>query len=288
MNLTGLIHPLSVDAFFADYFERRPGLFRRGPELKAEEIFSRRDLDLYLSRDIPASEVRVVKTESTLDVAQITRPGSGFADAARLSQAYGEGYSISLHNIHGVNPTFNELQRSLAATFRARVEPNLYLTPPSAQGFRTHHDNQDVLVVQAFGSKRWTVFAAEIELPNRSFVYEQDPGTILIEETLQPGDVLYIPRGFAHFAATSGEASCHVTFTLGTKRWLDFVNYVVDRYSDVDPNLRRSLTPQLGPREILALQQAFAKLSHETALNACFEEFLRETAPPPRGPFSVS
>lgn len=281
MSLRQLLS-LEPAAFFADYFERKPGVFRRNAELNVEAIFSARDLEFYLSRDIPVGEVRVVKTTSTLGPAEITRPGTGFADAARLSQAYRDGYSISLHNIHGVNPAFNELQRSLEATFRAGVEPNLYLTPPGAQGFRTHHDNQDVLVMQAFGSKQWTVFAAEHQLPSRALVYEQNPPTALIETTLRPGDVLYIPRGCAHFAATSGEASCHITFTLGTKRWLDFVNYLLDRYSDVDVNLRRSLTTELGAAELGALQQAFARLSHEQALAACYAEYLRESAPAPR------
>lgn len=284
MNFASLLHSMSPEAFFADYFERKPGIFRRHPDFRAEEIFSHADLELYLSRDIPVGEVRVVKTVNTLSPAQISRPGTGFADAERLVQAYQGGYSISLHNIHGVNAAFNELQRSLEATFRANVEPNLYLTPPSAQGFRTHHDDHDVLVLQAFGTKRWTVFAAEMELPRRSAIYEKNPPTILIEDTLRPGDVIYIPRGCAHFAATSEEASCHVTFTLATNRWLDFVNYVVDRYSDVDVTLRRSLTPELGPQEIAAIQQALSRLSQEAALKACYAEFLRETARAARGP----
>jgi ribosomal protein L16 Arg81 hydroxylase len=38
------------------------------------------------------------------------------------------------------------------------VQTNIYLTPASNQGFRTHYDNHDVMVVQVEGEKLWRFY----------------------------------------------------------------------------------------------------------------------------------
>ena len=74
-----------------------------------------------------------------------------------------------------------------------------------------HTDRQDVLILQSAGRKHWKVFAPPA-------VEEVDPlrrgkdgdvldaamlGEPLLEATLEPGDVLYVPLGFPHATSTS-------------------------------------------------------------------------------------
>ena len=121
---------------------------------------------------------------------------------------------------------------------------NVYIT---AAGMRTsappHTDKQDVMVVQTSGSKFWRVYAptnptlkpmadvfargkGEDDLPLYSL---QESGTLLLETTLQAGDVLFIPSGFPHTTATpkegSDEISVHLTFNIDTHVWdLDYLS----------------------------------------------------------------
>ena len=60
-----------------------------------------------------------------------------------------------------------DLCRQLEAEFSCPVQTNIYLTPPNAQGFQTHYDNHDVLVLQVEGAKRWRLYDAPVGVPYR-------------------------------------------------------------------------------------------------------------------------
>ncbi|MFE7801970.1 JmjC domain-containing protein [Nocardia sp. NPDC057440] len=62
-------------------------------------------------------------------------------------------------------PRIQDLCRCLGRQISARFQVNAYLTPRSSQGFATHCDTHDVFVLQIAGTKRWSVFDAEVALP---------------------------------------------------------------------------------------------------------------------------
>ena len=65
----------------------------------------------------------------------------------------------------------------------------------------------------------------------------EDP---LIDEVLEPGDVLYLPRGYLHSATAQGEVSAHLTVGVHVlTRWA-VVDALVNALTD-DPALRGSL-----------------------------------------------
>ena len=82
------------------------------------------------------------------------------------------------------------------------VQANAYLSPADSAGLAPHSDSHDVLVLQVEGAKRWDV--AEL-------------GTVQLE----PGDVLYIPRGQRHNAATAQRHSLHITIGITAVTWQD-------------------------------------------------------------------
>jgi hypothetical protein len=117
-----------------------------------------------------------------------------------------------------------DLQRSFPHAYA-----NAYLTPPGLQAVPAHADDRDVLVVQVYGEKTWKVYQpipvpypypneqvgkAGIPVPQR--VFEK----VLVERTLRPGDVLYMPRGYVHEArAIENAPSFHITVALATHDW---------------------------------------------------------------------
>ena len=150
---------------------------------------------------------------------------------------YEQGYTLilqSLHNVHSPIARFTRLLYEETACNYATC--NLYLTPPRAQaGFAAHQDWMDVVVVQISGRKRWrvarepTVYLTYLdqddlygditkEMQQEQIVWYQD-------FFMEPGDVLYIPRGFVHNATSvdveegvevdndvDNEPSLHLTF----------------------------------------------------------------------------
>ena len=67
-------------------------------------------------------------------------------------------------------------------------------------GVGPHIDQYDVFIIQGMGSRRWRVGD---KLPMRQFcphpaLLHVDPFEPIIDEDLEPGDILYIPPGFPH------------------------------------------------------------------------------------------
>ena len=77
-------------------------------------------------------------------------------------------------------------------------------------------------MLQVEGRKRWKVYKPssvpdDIELPrvsSRNFNSKEVKGEPYIYKILEPGDVLYVPRGWVHQGeALAGEHSLHVTIS---------------------------------------------------------------------------
>jgi hypothetical protein len=120
------------------------------------------------------------------------------------------------------------------------VGANAYLTPANAQGFGIHYDDHCAIVIQLGGSKNWTVFAPQEELPTtrcEKLIPRAALGEPLLEASLQAGDVLYIPRGFPHYAQSGSESSLHITLSLFTVTWVK----IVEAASRTMPEFRRSV-----------------------------------------------
>ena len=242
MNLNFLANPMNAKEFLFSIFEQKPFFFPQNNSAYLQSIFCKADLDLYLSRDIPLADIRVVKSEGTIAPALIARPGSAIVNIGAALDAFASGYSITLHNILGASHGLTALIRSLENSLLARVEPNLYLTPENSQGFKTHWDNHDVFILQVFGSKKWHLFAPIMILPNHSKVLEpSDSRNETWNGTLSAGDILYIPRGVPHHAITTNESSCHVTLTISTQKNSHFLHYLLDDLVNSNIDLRRSL-----------------------------------------------
>lgn len=132
------------------------------------------------------------------------------------------------------------------------MQVNAYITPPQSQGFADHYDVHDVFVLQTSGRKRWVIHDPVLEAPlrhhpwveRRADVEEAARRDPVIDVTLEPGDLLYLPRGTIHAASTFGEISSHVT--IGIHTWTPYAaaevmtSLALDRVAQ-DPEVRRSL-----------------------------------------------
>uniref|UniRef100_A0A7S4RUP3 Bifunctional lysine-specific demethylase and histidyl-hydroxylase n=1 Tax=Alexandrium monilatum TaxID=311494 RepID=A0A7S4RUP3_9DINO len=107
---------------------------------------------------------------------------------------------------------------------------NSYVTPPAAQAVPPHADDRDVFILQMLGCKHWRVFGnPPIKLPYTDEQVGKNGFPIpdrvfavppVIECVLQPGDVLYMPRGFVHEACCPGQTSSwHATLAVATHDW---------------------------------------------------------------------
>ena len=85
-------------------------------------------------------------------------------------------------------------------------------------GLAPHYDDVELFVCHTEGRKLWRVYKPEgrFELPSRpsSDLQPADLGQPVLETVLEPGHLLYLPRGTVHAAEAVGEeGSCHVTIS---------------------------------------------------------------------------
>jgi hypothetical protein len=156
------------------------------------------------------------------------------ADAAatptNLWAAFLDGCSVVVNHADEQSPWIaavcHDLQRSLPHAYA-----NAYLTPAHCQAVPAHADDRDVFIVQVHGRKRWTVYQT-VPVPY-PYPHEQvgksetrpvpdavSNGPVLLQQTLGPGDVLYMPRGYVHQAVSCPDCcSFHITIALATHDW---------------------------------------------------------------------
>ncbi|CAN0196904.1 unnamed protein product [Pylaiella littoralis] len=149
-------------------------------------------------------------------------------------QKFREGCSLRMPCPQKYSDPLHRLLSALEEEFGCMVGSNVYLTPPRSQGFAPHWDDIEAFLLQVEGRKRWRVYPPADDgavLPRLSSpnLTDEQVGEPVLEVVLEPGDLLYFPRGWAHQAETVGdEASLHITVSaMQGNCWADLVEGLV-------------------------------------------------------------
>ncbi|MEU8549761.1 cupin domain-containing protein [Streptomyces roseoverticillatus] len=139
----------------------------------------------------------------------------GFADRAKVIALLRSGATLLLRCVDQWHRPTGDLVARLSEELGRRVEAFFFVTPAGGQGLAVHRDDADVFVLQAAGRKTWYVHDAPAvadwslgELPDD----ERSP--LRLHGVLEPGSVLYVPRGFAHRAVGAAGLSAHLSLTI--------------------------------------------------------------------------
>ncbi|MFT3729253.1 MAG: cupin domain-containing protein [Terricaulis sp.] len=287
-----LIGPERVADFFARIYEREALVVAHNTPARFSGLLSIADVD----RVVTGTDLR----EGQLDLANAARrperkdyvDAAGYIDRGAVADFYRGGSTIILQQAHQIDPRLGRLCRGLEYIFSAHMQTNLYLTPPSAQGFPTHYDNHDVFVLQMEGEKAWRLYEKPVDTPYRGETFklqEHKPGELKQEFVLKAGDCAYVPRGLMHDASTSGDGpSLHITVGIITRTWADLMLEAVSEAALRAPDLRRSLPhdyahqsfDRAAARAHLAkLVQALAnEVQLDPALDLLADSFIRSRA----------
>lgn len=238
-----LIAPISVKEFWADYWERRPLHVERSRPGWCADLPGVAEIDELIGH-AGAKDVQFVRTARGIATeAEVVRT-DGRADLAAAYRAYDDGWTIVISAVHSTSRRIGQLAADLEEAVAHRVSVNLYFTPPRAQGFVPHADGHDVFVLQVAGRKHWRVFAPSVPFPLEEQAGPVNRGRLgrrLIDAILEPGHVLYMPRGFIHDAVAGDEASVHLTLGVQPLLWMDLVHEVVAVAAERHEMLRHSV-----------------------------------------------
>ena len=305
-DLAKLLGSIEPEAFFRDSWEKQPLAVVRNDPSYYDGLFTRRDLDSVIAF-----------TRPQFRDSEIVKPGAprpNFVQGWLPEEEPFAGYYSDLPGVRSHSrrngrpssstpwqhrwPTVAAMSRHLEAYFGCPIHTYLLLTPPGAQGLAPHYDAYEVFVLQIDGVKHWRFYGAARDLPvasDQAAIPRDQLGPPTQEVFLQPGDLLYMPRGHVHEAFTSDRASLHLTIGVRVFRWLDLMQRALTGAGSADVRFRQSLPPGLlcSGASPPTLKEKFRELLQDLVHNANLEDsvaamsasFLGGLAPLPQGYF---
>ncbi|GAA1627560.1 MULTISPECIES: cupin domain-containing protein [Brevibacterium] len=296
----------SRETFAKDYWGRRALLSRGVSDFS--DLFSSRAVDELISaRGLRSPFLRVAKDGATLPTASFTSPAGVGAtigdqlDDTKLWKQFHAGATLVLQALQRTWEPIGEFSSALSRELGNPVQANAYITPPQNQGFDDHYDVHDVFVLQIEGTKRWVIHAPVFDAPLRDQPWtdrreavgraaQTDP---VIDAVLEPGDALYLPRGWLHAATAQGEVSIHLT--LGIHNWTRYgvaeqlAQAALAQLQD-DPAMRASLPlgeSHPSPEVLEAIRQAMVSALTAADPGPSIDRISRSQArPAPLGPLA--
>ena len=242
--------------FAREHWGRLP-LLTRAADLPRDfdDLLSTSDVDeLLAERGVRAPFIRVAK-EGGLVARDAYLGPAGFGaempdqvDSAKVLAQFASGATIVLQGLHRLWPPIIDFVRTMVDDLGHPVQANAYVTPPQNRGFDPHYDVHDVFVLQTAGTKHWTVhepvhvdpLASQPWTDHRDAITRRVQDEPVVDAVLNPGDALYLPRGWMHSARALGETSVHLTIGVAPFTGMDVVRAVVDQLEGV-ADFRRSL-----------------------------------------------
>ncbi len=230
LDLASLLHPVSLEEFFSTYWETNWFRVQRGDEGFYRELLTKQNLeDIISTSDARYPAIMLAKggvfhpAQAYCDdvkMGQVTF--FGVPNLKKLSAEYGRGATIALTSLDRHWRPLSDLCLKLEEQLDHGIKTNIYLTAGYTAGFPVHYDTHDILVLQIAGRKLWRIHEPVIKLPDAGQPCDPknfSPGPRLAEVELRAGDLLYLPRGYAHAATTSQSHSAHVTVGIHVYTW---------------------------------------------------------------------
>ncbi len=276
-----IMAPIGAEAFMADYEGRKPLHLKGGADKFAKvmtwsllndllgqaTIWSNQSLMLVLDKE-PVPAQSYCEAAVGRDGGQVLRP-----DPAKVKDYLAKGATLVANDIDHLSAGLTAFSRTMEQALGGKVQGNLYCSSKRRPGFAAHFDTHDVYAVHVEGTKTWYVYdgVADVPIAHPMFKtlprehHEKAKGELLMEVRMEPGDILYLPRGQYHDALADEGGAVHIAFGVTYPIGLDVMSMLFERVV-ADPLFRANL-PRPGAggleRRLTALGDALG-----TILNA--------------------
>ena len=249
----GRLIGIPTSDFARDYWGERPLLTR--VHAGFDDLFSARAVDdLVADRALRTPFVRMASEGTVLSPSLFTGSGGYGAeigdqlDSEKVLEQFANGATLVLQGLHRTWQPIAAFTRRLVADLGHPAQVNAYVTPAASRGFDPHYDTHDVFVIQIAGAKHWTIHEPVHRHPladqpwtdHRDAVAERAGAEPAVDAVFEPGDVLYLPRGWIHSATALGGTSIHLTIGVHTATRHDVLSRILSAAGS-DERLRRSL-----------------------------------------------
>ena len=256
-NLQDLVAPLD-ESEFLHLLRTRTLRFQRGAGIEryGELIDWNKVREVIESRAYQADRLRITYNRRPMPPAFFT--ANGRIDAAKLVDLYGRSIGMLADCMNDYVPALGVLCSNISTRLGERVIANANVTIGGGGILTLHYDEYDIVVLQIEGSKRWRIYGPPVTDPVKGMAERTPPqGAPLFDETLQPGDFLFVPAGYWHVCDSGPDRSLHLAVVFRPPAgW----------------HATRALLPELIEEDIfrvpLTRMDSAQRAAHESALKA--------------------
>lgn len=215
-----------------------------------DEIFSWNKLDeiIFLQR-VGCDRLRISREGQSLvhgkDLFSLVKKNDGkyeeFLLIDVLHEVLEDGATVIVEAVSEASVVLNGLTENILSHHCAMSSINAYMSFGNQSGFGVHYDDQDLIVVQIDGQKKWDFFHCEkIDNASESLLARPNEKDASMRIDLERGDVLYVPKGVWHHARPVGVPSLHLAIGLEYPSVADFLHWVIreNRKSAIFDNIR--------------------------------------------------
>jgi bifunctional lysine-specific demethylase and histidyl-hydroxylase MINA len=251
-----IMAPLGVERFFAEYEGRKPLHLKGRPDKFAEvmtwaklgdllsqaTIWSQGSLLLVLDKKSIAAASYCASAPGR-DGGQVMRP-----DPGKVQEYLRRGATLIANDVDHLNAGMTAFAHAMEQALGGKVQGNLYLSSRRRQGFAAHFDTHDVYAVHVEGTKTWHVYEGRAVDPIAHPMFksygqehhDRAKGELLMDVHMEPGDLLYLPRGQYHDAIAEEGGAVHIAFGITYPIGLDVVSMLFERMMH-EPEFRANL-----------------------------------------------
>ena len=295
LTFDDILAPIGAEEFFAEYHDRKP-LHIPGAGKKFSSLMSWEGLNSLLNMTAvwtPAS-LQLVLNGEIVPPGKYCRPSVDAEgkpqlrpDAEAVTTLLKQGASLVANDIDTLTPELAAVAGALEAALNGKAQTNLYCSWREHRAFNSHFDTHDVYAIHTLGEKVWHIYEGRLDNPIahprfKSFgheYHEKHKGRVVAEITVQPGDLLYIPRGQYHDALASSDGTIHVSFGVTAVIGLDFLSLLYDQAvadSLFRANLPRSSDGAAVADHLTQLGDRLSEIARQPKTQESVAEFQRD------------
>jgi len=247
--LAALIAPVSPNEFVSRYWATQP-LLSRGSRDRFATLLSWTALNELLAHHWrEPGRFRLARQGRDIDPTSYCDVSASHARirASEVTDQLRRGATLSFDAIDELHEPLTRLCESFETFFRSDTQINLYAAWRALHGLDLHCDDQEVFILHLEGRKRWLLYGSAVDGVDRTSLGSTavPPAGASLDQVLEPGDLLYIPRGCYHLAVPMNEPALHLTVGVKTPRGLDLLQWMVDRLRKHDMAARE--VPYFAP-----------------------------------------
>ena len=271
-----IMAPLGAERFFAEYEGKRP-LHLKGAADKFAEVMTWAKLNdllgqapiwtegsllLFLDKEPIAPARYCASALSRDDRKPVLRP-----DPEKVKDFLRRGATMAANWIDHLSGGLTAFATALEQALVGKVQANLYVSSRRRQGLAAHRDRHDVYAVHVEGTKTWHVYEGRSLVPTAHSMFkttraedEESKGGLLMEAKMEPGDLLYLPRGQYHDALADEGGAMHIALGVTYPNGLDVLSLLQER-AVAEPLFRTDLPRPRGPDAESAMTERLAGLA---------------------------